>query len=353
MGMNTGERMMDIRLDCEALLAPLRASDPAGDNVEFTLEYDEIQRCRQSEPDYLSRGEWTTELKKADWPLVRTHCEDLLRHTGKDFQVACWLFEACYQMAGLAGLCEGARFLARFVTHYWESGWPSLAEGEGIRRQNITSNTVAALRDFLLQFPLSGVAESAFSAWKQCRDDDEVPGAVSLPEKEQYEAVAYSAWAQALTVEALTERMDELTQCLDGVTILDQTVGACEGMGGSPFSPVLALLMTLREGLAGIRQTRFPDLPEKQQAEPAGQGDVTRAGRRDEMNRTSAVEQLAALARYFRRTEPSSPVPFLLERAVRLAGMSALDWLEDITRDRNNLDDVYFVLKGARAGDEN
>ncbi|ELV5025774.1 type VI secretion system protein TssA [Salmonella enterica] len=339
---------MDIRLDCDALLAPLTASAPAGENVEFTLEYDEIQRSRQSEPEYLSQGEWTTELKKADWPRVRSQCEALLLHTGKDLQVACWLFEACYQIAGLQGMCEGARFLTAWTQMYWDSGWPLLSEDdEGSRRQNIMDKSAAALKDFLLQFPLFGVPESAFSAWKQAENEEATPGGETLPEARLYQAIVYSAWVETLTPGVLCDTMDELSQCLDALTLLAQTLGSCDGLTGAPFSAVLALITTIREALAGVWHTRFPDAEAGPEPEDGnGQGAVGLARGREEMNRTSAVEQLKALARYFRQTEPSSPVPFLIERAVRWTGMSALDWLDDITQDNNNLDQVYFVLKG-------
>jgi len=47
-------------------------------------------------------------------------------------------------------------------------------------------------------------------------------------------------------------------------------------------------------------------------------------------SRDDAVRMLEALADYFRRTEPSSPVPLLLDRARRMINQSFLDILSDL-----------------------
>jgi type VI secretion system protein ImpA len=42
------------------------------------------------------------------------------------------------------------------------------------------------------------------------------------------------------------------------------------------------------------------------------------------------LAQLQAVAGFFRRTEPHSPVAYLVERAVRWASMPLEDWLSDV-----------------------
>ena len=48
----------------------------------------------------------------------------------------------------------------------------------------------------------------------------------------------------------------------------------------------------------------------------------------------------------FRETEPSSPVPYLIERAVRWANMSVTDWLNELLPDKEAIHKINEVLKG-------
>jgi type VI secretion system protein ImpA len=49
--------------------------------------------------------------------------------------------------------------------------------------------------------------------------------------------------------------------------------------------------------------------------------------------RQDAVRALDAVAEYFRRNEPSSPVPLLIDRAKRLVSKNFLEVLEDLAPD--------------------
>lgn len=64
------------------------------------------------------------------------------------------------------------------------------------------------------------------------------------------------------------------------------------------------------------------------------------------MSRELAIGQMLSIAQYFRHHEPSSPVPMLMERAVRWTGMSLDEWLTEMVRDESCLREINHVLKG-------
>lgn len=68
---------------------------------------------------------------------------------------------------------------------------------------------------------------------------------------------------------------------------------------------------------------------------------------RQTMSRDLAVSQMLTIAHFFRQTEPSSPVPFLMERAARWANMTLTEWLEEMLQDDSSLRDINHVLKGS------
>ena len=54
----------------------------------------------------------------------------------------------------------------------------------------------------------------------------------------------------------------------------------------------------------------------------------------------AALASLAQIAAFFRRTEPHSPVAYLLERAVTWANMPLEDWLAEVVRDQGTLSSI-------------
>ena len=57
-------------------------------------------------------------------------------------------------------------------------------------------------------------------------------------------------------------------------------------------------------------------------------------------SKEAALASLAQIAAFFRRTEPHSPVAYLLERAVAWANMPLEDWLAEVVRDESTLSSI-------------
>ena len=62
-------------------------------------------------------------------------------------------------------------------------------------------------------------------------------------------------------------------------------------------------------------------------------------------SRQDAVRALDAVAEYFRRNEPSSPVPLLIDRAKRLVSKNFLEVLEDVAPDAVSMARAFGGLK--------
>ena len=67
--------------------------------------------------------------------------------------------------------------------------------------------------------------------------------------------------------------------------------------------------------------------------------------------REEAFAMLGAVAQYFKAAEPHSPVPYLVERAVRWGRMPLEDWLRDVIREDNVVDSIRETL-GTQTRDE-
>ena len=68
-------------------------------------------------------------------------------------------------------------------------------------------------------------------------------------------------------------------------------------------------------------------------------------------NNQDVIKTLNLVCDYYRKNEPSSPVPMLIERAIRLVGKSFMDALKDIAP--AGVDEAKIILGKQDDKDEN
>ncbi|ROM56907.1 hypothetical protein BK649_01600 [Pseudomonas canadensis] len=61
-------------------------------------------------------------------------------------------------------------------------------------------------------------------------------------------------------------------------------------------------------------------------------------------SRTEAFAQLRSVVKYFKQTEPYSPVPLLVERAIKWGGYAPGELLNDVIKDNSVVDGIRSVL---------
>src|SRR5919108_742659 len=94
----------------DELLVPIPGANPAGAELRYDPVYDKIKEARREDDD-APQGDWQTERKVADWPLVIKLTKDALSKRSKDLQLAVWLTEAMLKREGLGGLRAGLDLL--------------------------------------------------------------------------------------------------------------------------------------------------------------------------------------------------------------------------------------------------
>jgi type VI secretion system protein ImpA len=70
-------------------------------------------------------------------------------------------------------------------------------------------------------------------------------------------------------------------------------------------------------------------------------------------NRQDALKRLAEIADYFQRTEPHSPVSYLVQRGVKWGNMPLETWLQDVIKDDSTLSSLRQTLGFNTGGGEN
>lgn len=116
-------------IDLTPILTPIPGDNPAGADLRYAPLYDEIKEARRAD-DLLDRGDWSRELKTAEWGKVRALALEALATTSKDLQIAAWLLESLIQQEGFAGAETGLALITGLLENFWETLYPEIDDGD-------------------------------------------------------------------------------------------------------------------------------------------------------------------------------------------------------------------------------
>ncbi|HJZ70588.1 MAG TPA: type VI secretion system protein TssA [Vicinamibacterales bacterium] len=349
-----------FRFDADAVLIPISADEPTGGPLRYEGTYDMIAALRREDDPALEQGVWKTELKKADWPGVAEACLAAIETKSKDVQIAAWLLEAWIHMHGFAGLREGLHLIAELCDTYWDSLHPEIIDGDLDYRLSplywIDEKLSIAARLTPIVRPETGELDAySLADWElACRRparprQPPPPDALTEARFQKSVAATPTGWLMALAADArgALRSLDEL------VEVLKAHCGA--------RAPALA---KMREAIASAAHVvsnalESRGLPARSAPEPPG-ADETDAvapvvldddrGEGGDLappiqTRAEAYRRLAEAADFLSRTEPHSPVPFLVRRAIGWGGLTLEQLLPELVRDSAQLGEIFRMLQ--------
>ncbi|EPM5598135.1 ImpA family type VI secretion system protein [Citrobacter braakii] len=278
----------------EALLAPIQADNPCGDSIRYSPEFDQLVTARQQDDETLPTGvwqstprraDWQSTPRRADWDEVAKIATVLTKTLSKDLVIMSWLGEAWIRVHGLAALPNALELVTLALEQYPEQLHPKIKEGDYDYR--------AAPLCWIAQHYATLVAEAplfiahgeniSLTQWQQGKLAD-----VPLP------------GADEATILSLTSSMEWL-QRLNNV---------CQSWPTESAPSFKALEQKIKTCLQALGNT----LPE--QSPPVGQETAsTVSNGATFLHREEAYQMIKQVADYLARTEPHSPVPYLLQRA--------------------------------------
>jgi type VI secretion system protein ImpA len=364
-----GARLLALPDDLDRLLAPLSPESPAGGPLRYSGVYDSIQDARREDDPTLSQGIWKTPLKRADWNAVRVAATEALETRSKDLQLAVWLLEAWIHLYGVAGVVRGLELLRGLCAGFWEVLYP-LPEGGDLEFRLaplfwLNEKLSLVLKQIPITRPESPDApvyslldwETALRLENQQRSGAGTPapesagtGTVTLPRLMASVAITGSAFYAAI--------LEDVRYALDQVeeieALLDRHCGA-ETLRLHRFAETLAAYEQIAARVLTERAERGEEVfpPAELPAGYAGDLGMTETlplyAESPIRSRAEAYRRLSESADYLLRTEPHSPAPYLVKRAVAWGGMSLAELLVELLAGNNDLKTIYNLL-GIREG---
>jgi type VI secretion system protein ImpA len=316
-------------LTIDELLAPVSESRPCGEDLAFSSELDAIARARQADDPSIEQGAWVTALKEADWKFVATGCAKLIKARSKDLRLAVWLAEASAMTGGLRGLGDGLLLVAALCERYWEDLYPLPDEGGYEQRIGNLCWIAARVPQLAKEMALTEGAGTSFSMidfeFARSRPAGEEEG----PDLDAARRRTSRGFYQAL--------LEDCGHCGAAIGELERVVDDRLGADGPGFTAARAALQDVIHFVT----------PFARAAGVAAQGDGTeQVGTAAApvpavlpgavgplQSRAQALAQLRAVAEFFRRSEPHSPVAYLADKAANWGEQPLHVWLRGVVKD--------------------
>jgi len=348
--------------DLEALLAPISDDAPTGTDMrEDTSPTSPYYMLRDARADARA-AERAAEAPDAQnaaggsatplWQNVRNLATGALTKNSKDLEVAAWLAEALLRIDGLPGATAGFLMLGGLVEKYWDDLFPGLdedgIEGKvrpigGLNGISGDGTLIQPLRQVMLFQRPDG---TPVELW-QYEQSVQVAG-IGEAAVRQARIAAGAIPFETLQTEARADPHADFVRLRRRAAEADaawQALGAAlDARAGADAPPTARVHEVLQEFLEVARVVGRVTEEEPIEAEaaaqeaPAGAAEPAPGGAAIPVagavaSREDALRALNAIAEYFRRSEPHSPLSYTLQEAVRRARMSWPQLLEELVPD--------------------
>jgi type VI secretion system protein ImpA len=359
-------------LDIEALLAPIAGDNPAGENLQYAGLYDEVRKERRADEDF-AQGEWRkSDTKSANWDQVVKLTTEAISTSTKDLQAAAWLTEALVKLHGFVGLCTGLKLVRGLHERFWDHVYPEPDEDGLDARANSLDWLSTQLARSIKEVAITnapGRANCSYFQWSESQEF-EIPENVDSLDAESQERV--NELKQRAVSEGKTTSEDwrkakqetrrafyedtyaTLNECWDELQALDREMDdkfGRETPGLSALTKSLDEVKSLVEKLVKEKRILEPDPPEVNEfanstveSGPLSESSTLPSANGPIRTRQEGFQRLVQISEFFRRTEPHSPVSYLVERAVRWGRMPLEAWLEDVIKEVGVLDNLRETL---------
>jgi type VI secretion system protein ImpA len=286
------------------------------------------------------------EIPDPDWYGIRERAVEIIASQSKDLWVAAWLTDALIRTDGIPGLRDGLKLIHELSTRYWEAIHPAPEE-------NSYENTMAQLTSLfgdplasaIRSVPLANGADCTFGSYRHAATSDNTALGPILSAVQETPASYYA------------DLVDAIQSALANLSAASQFfMDRCTPEATPNPSAVRA---ELEECLNNVRTVAGDKLAAAEtDAAEAGSGAGEAAGKAagkgagfdvsgQIASREEAFRVLVKIAEYFKKAEPTSPVPILLDYAVRLGKKPFTDLILELVSDEAVRDEVYRRI-GAR-----
>jgi type VI secretion system protein ImpA len=330
---------MSAGWESHQLLQPISADQPCGDNLEDTellSSFDTFRLFGQARPLDAPAEPDEKRIPKPvgspEWIEIRDKALEALAKS-KDLRLLATLGTALLRTDGVPAFSETLNVASQWLTTYWSQTYPLVDEDAILRRNalNCFADPMAVV-DGLRRVPLvSSRQHGTFSLRAvDIATHQLTPGEGDAQVDENQVNAAFAS----LPLAELTRLHDSVLAAVAALQKIDATMRDAAGTDSTPSFEALSAQLARMSQVLRAQLASHPASAATGEvgADGVGTGDGASVGGAVR-SRQDAIRALDAVADFFRRTEPSSPIPLFLARAKRLVSKDFLEVLADIAPD--------------------
>jgi type VI secretion system protein ImpA len=341
-------------ISVEELLQPVSAENPCGEDFTYHPSLQELDTLVQGKPE-TQVGDVISEAEDPDWKSVLESSVTVLKQS-KHLRAGVTLCLAELKVDGFGGFRDALAVLRGLLEVYWDSIYPKLDPDDNndpTERVNILNNLSAPIGTFgdpyrflerLRQAPLCASVRMGRVTLADILDSEDTNkpapeeptgGDASTPAKPKYlTASQIGAAFRDSDPAAIKDTHAIVGEIMDTVSAINDFLTATVGAGrGTSFDELTKSLKKIQGSLAvqipganGAAATSIDG-----QVVVAGGAGGMGGGDGTVRSREDVVFMLDKICDFYKRSEPSSPVPLILKRAQRLAQMSFIEIMNELT----------------------
>jgi type VI secretion system protein ImpA len=329
-------------MNIDELIKPLADGDPAGQNLEYDPLYMEMDSLAVDVPDSYM-GDAKVEGRGPDWKTLKKNCLELWTRT-RDLRVAVYLTIAEAVTGGLNGLTEYLKLPLFLVKELWDKFYPRLDPGDNndpLERLNIfsmLSPPAGSVNDPIMFIPRFRESRLIPSLRYTLRDLLISTNEIEVPDSTIDAKLLRAEFMSAPTdeIESLSASAKEAKSLIHDICdSVNAKIGDYNTLDMSALDREIDHIIDFYDSYkTGIKMEK-DDAAAKNAPGRDGAGfDRQSAALSNQANsRAEALHFLKKGAEYFQAQEPNSPIPLLVNRALRFSEMSFIDLIEDIMPD--------------------
>ncbi len=363
--------------DLEALLAPIAEDSPSGsdcrDSSSPTSNYQIIKSARNSARAIERTNIFGGADQEAEehWRKVIELAPKLITQESKDLEVASWFTEAMIRRHSFMGLTEAFNLIHGLIENFWDELYPMPDEDgietrvsplSGLNGEGAEGVLIAPIRNTLIT---EGNSIGPFTYWQyqQALEVHRISDHQNQEERSKKLGFTVEDVEKAIdesSAEYMTDLRDSIGQCIETYRNISRSLDErCGTFDSPPTSNIVNILEECQSAILHLGKMKFPVEVSPEIDPEEGSGDDATASETTTSQvvvgtiatREQAFKQLLDIAEFFRKTEPHSPVSYILEKSVKWGNMPLQDLMQELIPDGSSLQH-YGMLTGVKTEDQ-
>jgi len=364
-------------IDIESLVGPISEDNSVGEDIRQdsspTSLYHTIKAARSAAraAERHSLFDGGSNEAQQNWQKILELAPEILKNHAKDLEVASWYTEALIRRAGFQGLRDGFTVIHQLIENYWDNIYPLPDEEDGIetRLASLTGLNgegaegvlIAPIRNVIIT---EGSEPGPFSFWqyKQALDIQKIADEDTRAQRAAKIGYSLEDIENAVadsSQEFFVNLRDDVAVSINEYREISRVLDSLCGSHEAP--PTSNIINTLEDALSVVKHVARFKLPvESSNEDDLGeQGDVASAGQSASVltvpgaikTRDDAFRHLNDIASFFRKTEPHSPISYIIDKAVRWGDMELNELMKELIPDSSSRT-FYSSLTGVKTEDD-